>query len=154
MGNARRTIIVHISDDDEGENGLRFGMSGYGVDKEEIKCGKDGSGMKKKDPHKITFEINNRSSKEWLFPTNAQNAMWVGSDSSTCPKTPPPEHPEFPSNDRKVSPDREQLEVKNLNSCAGRYKFSLNFVDAADAAGKLHQYDPIWTNQNGGSSNN
>lgn len=150
MGEANRTIIVHIYDDDNEPNGIGFGLSGFGVVKDEIKCGKDGSGMHAKDAHKITFEINNRSSRTWLFPSNAANAMWVGADSTDCPQTAPPENPEFPEKSMKVSQDREQLEVKNLNSRRGQYKFSLNFVDPSDPAGLLYPFDPIWNNQNGG----
>jgi hypothetical protein len=154
MGEAKRTIIVHIYDNKDEPNELGFGLSGYGVDKDEIKCAKDTSGMRAQEAHKITFEINDRSSRNWLFPTNAANAMWVGSDSTDCPQTAPPENPEFPVKDMKVSQDREQLEVKNLNSTKARFKFSLNFVDASDPSGKLYPFDPIWNNQNGGSRNN
>ena len=155
MGDVRRTIIVHIYDDTSKPNDLGFGMSGYGVHGDEIKCGKDRSGMSKKDPHKITFEINNRTSRNFLFPNDAKNAMWVGNDATTCPKTAPTaENPEFPWKDFNVSNDREQLSVKNLNSAEAQYKFSLNFVDADDPSGKSCRYDPIWTNQNGGSNVN
>jgi hypothetical protein len=157
MGEQNRTIIVHISDDASQPNGLRFGMSGFGVEPRqmdgktdfEIKCGKDKAGMQKKDPHKITFEINNRSSRNWVFPTNVQNAMWVG-DATTCPKTAPGEHTEFKWKDYKRLQDGEQLEVKNQNSSKGDYKFSLNFIDADGNPNELYPFDPIWTNQNGG----
>lgn len=148
MGSAKRTILVHISDDSEGENGLRFGMSGYGVQKEEITCAKEG--MHHEDAHDITFEINNRSERNWLFPADERNAMWVAGNSTDCPKTRPPENPEFPTKDMKVSKDREQLTIKNRNSCRAMYKFSLNFVDADAADNKLYPFDPIWNNQNGG----
>jgi hypothetical protein len=154
MGEAQRTIIVHIWDDDNEPNGLGFGLSGFGVQQDEIKCAKDKAGMHKKDPHKVTFEINNRSSRDWLFPSNEADAIWIGSDASDCPKAAPAENAEFPVKSMKVSPDREQLVVKNLNSCVGRYKFSLNFVEAGDRSeSKLYPYDPIWSNQNGGRTN-
>lgn len=150
MGEARRTILVHIWDDKDEPNGLGFGMSGYGVDKDKIKCGKNEAGLRKSEGHKITFEINNRSSRAWLFPEDGYNGMWVGTDATDCPKSLPRQNPEFPTKDMKVSQDREQLEVKNLNTCKADYKFALNFVDADDPEKKLYQYDPIWANQNGG----
>lgn len=150
MGEEKRTIIVHIYDDNNEPNGLGFGMSGYGVVKDEINCGKDGSGMHAKDAHKVTFEINNRSSRPWLFAGNPANAMWVGSNSTDCPQKAPPPNLEFPEKDRKILQGGEQLEVKNLNTSIARYKFSLNFVDTSDPSGKLYPYDPIWNNHNGG----
>jgi len=154
MGEARRTILVHIWDDDEGQNGLGFGMSGFGVDKDEIKCAKDKAGMGKDDPHKITFEINNRTTRDLRFPDkNPHDAMWVGPNSTTCPQTAPTkDHAEFPWAHYKVLENGEQLEVKNLNSSVGRYKFSLNFAEDGKQT-PLIPYDPIWNNQNGGGYN-
>ena len=149
MGNARRTILVHIWDDTEAENGIQFGMSGFGVQKGEITCAKEG--MHKDEPNKITFEINNRSTRNWLFPSDERNAMWVASNATDCPKALPPENPEFPIKKMKVSQDREQLTVDNLNTRKADYKFALNFVDGDDQK-HLYSYDPIWSNQNGGTA--
>lgn len=155
MGEARRTIIVHIFDDENGENGLGFGLSGYGVRNQEIRCSKDDARppMKKNQAHNVVFEINNRSSRDLVFPTDPARAMWVGSDATTCPKATPPAHSDFPVKGRSVSDDREQLTIENNNSSKADYKFSLNFVEAGNAAeSPLIPYDPIWTNQNGGYS--
>ena len=62
-------------------------------------------------------------------------------------------HADFPLKGRSVSTDREQLTVENVNSCKADFKFSLNFVQAGNAAeAPLIPYDPIWNNQNGGSN--
>lgn len=160
MGEAKRTIIVHIFDQAAGDNGLGFGMSGFGVQARqidnkpnfEIKCAKDKAGMAKKDPHKVTFEINNRSSKDLLFAHLEKNAIWVSENATDCPQNDPGEHADFPLKDMKLSSDREQLTVQNLNSCKADFKFSLNFVEAsAKDDSQMYSYDPIWTNQNGGS---
>jgi hypothetical protein len=50
-----------------------------------------------------------------------------------------------------VSSDREQLSIENKNSAVAKYKFALNFVDGDDQK-HLYPFDPIWNNQNGGSS--
>ena len=150
MGNAKRTILVNIWDDPDAPNGIQFNLSGYGVKQGEITCSK--GGMPKTDSNKITFEINNRSNRNWLFPKNEANAMWVSGNSTDCPEQCPPENPEFPANKVKVSSDREQLAVENKNSGVAKYKFALNFVDGDDQT-HLYQFDPIWNNQNGGSSN-
>jgi len=154
MGEAKRTIVVHMFDDQNGD--LQFNMSGFGVRNHEIRCSKDDPRrpMKKNQPHTVTFEINNRSSKDLVFPTDPARAMWVGSDATTCPKATPPAHGDFPLKGRTVSDDREQLTVENNNSCKADFKFSLNFVEAGNAAeAPLIPYDPIWSNQNGGSMN-
>ena len=148
MGNAKRTILVDIWDDPTKPNGLGFGMAGFDVQNDEIKCSKNG--MKKSEPNKVTFEINNRSTKTWLFPTDKLDAMWVGANAKDCPKTRPAANPEFPTNKINVSSDREQLSLENLNSFAAEYKFVLNVVDENDPSQRLIPYDPIWNNQNGG----
>ena len=38
MGEKKRTIIVHAFDDNDQAGGIGFGMSGYGVRQEEIRC--------------------------------------------------------------------------------------------------------------------
>jgi hypothetical protein len=151
MGNARRTILVHIWDDIEAQNGINFGMSGFGVQKDEITCAK--GAMPHEDSNSVTFEINNRSNRNWLFPSDENDAMWVSENGSDCPQRRPAENPEFPVKDMKVSHDREQLTVRNRNSCKAMYKFTLNFVDGDDQK-HLYPFDPIWNNQNGGSSRN
>jgi hypothetical protein len=153
MGESKRTIIVHMFDDDNGD--LQFNMSGYGVHNQEIHCSKDDARrpMKKNQSHTVTFEINNRSSQDLLFPTDPSRAMWVGTDGTTCPRATPAPHADFPLKGRSVSTDREQLTVENVNSCKADFKFSLNFVQAGNAAeAPLIPYDPIWNNQNGGSN--
>jgi hypothetical protein len=151
MGNAKRTILVHIWDDPEAPNGIQFGMSGFGVQKDEITCAK--GSLPKADSNSVTFEINNRSNRNWLFPTDESDAMWVSDNGTDCPTCRPPENPEFPVKDMKVSHDREQLAVRNRNSSKAMYKFALNFVDGDDQK-HLYSFDPIWNNQNGGSSRN
>lgn len=148
MGNARRTVLVNIWDDPDAPNGIRFNLSGYDVQNNEVKCSK--GGMKKDEPNKVTFEINSRSDRKWLFPSDAGNAMWVAGNANDCPEAKPVENPEFPLKKMNVSSDREQLSVENKNSEAARYKFTLNFVDGDDQK-HLYPFDPIWNNQNGGS---
>jgi hypothetical protein len=149
MGNANRTILVNIWDDPDAPNGIQFNLSGYDVQNNEVSC--DKKGMKKEEFNKVTFEINNRSVRNWLFPSDVGNAMWVGSDATNCPETKPAENPEFPLKKMNVSSDREQLSIENKNSAVAKYKFALNFVDGDDQK-HLYPFDPIWNNQNGGSS--
>jgi hypothetical protein len=77
--------------------------------------------------------------------------MWVGSDATNCPENKQAENPEFPLKKMNVSSDREQLSIENKNSAVAKYKFALNFVDGDDQK-HLYPFDPIWNNQNGGSS--
>jgi len=149
VGNARRTLLVNIWDDPQAPNGIQFNLSGYGVQNNEVKC--DKNGMPKDESNKVTFEINNRSVRNWLFPADETSAMWVGSDAQDCPQAKPVENPEFPVKKMKVSSDREQLSIENKNSCVAKYKFALNFVDGDDQK-HLYSFDPIWNNQNGGSN--
>jgi len=150
MGQASRTIIVHAFDDDDAPKGIGFRMSGLGVDREEIKCAKDGTRppMKKTDPHHVTFELANRSSVELRFPRRASDAIWVSENDRDCPER-AASHGEF--RPQSVSPDGEILKVHNLNSVQGRYKFALNFIDPENGD-EVYSYDPIWDNHNGGTS--
>jgi len=150
VGNARRTILIQITDDPKAPNGVAFSMAGFGVKKDQITCSK--AGMNKNEPNKVVFEIDNQSTRDWLFPSDEANAIWVGANADDCPKSLPPENPEFPVKKMKVSEDRERLSVDNLNTCEADYKFCLNFVEAGDRNQKLCPYDPIWNNQNGGTT--
>lgn len=145
MGNANRTVLVHVHK--EGKD-YKFSMSGYDVTGDEIVCSK--AGMKKSADNMITFEIANHDTN-LLFPSKASRAMWVGDDENDCP----PSQPRGPHQHivaTSVSGDREQLTVKNANPSIDRYKFCLNFVDAEDGSEEtLYQWDPIWDNKNGGS---
>ena len=152
MGEAKRTIIVHIFDDKDEPHGVDFGMSGYGVRHDEIRCSKDKAkrGLRRNKPHEVVFEIANRSSKDLLFPSDKKRAMWVSNDGTSCPTSQPAnEHAVVKA--VKVSDDREQLFVENANPKKESFKFALNFVDAADASeSQLIPFDPVWANQNGG----
>lgn len=144
MGQATRTILVHASDS---KGQPQFSMAGFGVQKDEIECSKDSARpkMKKRDPHKVVFELVNESSYDLRFPNDPDDAIWVGADDTQCPNS-KCANPEIKP--KSVSPDRECLTVLNLNSRAKRFKFSLVFEDAA--SGKRHLFDPIWVNKNGG----
>ena len=150
MGEAKRTVIVHAFDDDDEPAGIGFGMSGYGVSQGEIRCRKDNpkQKMKKSDHHTIVFELANRSSVDLKFRSNPDDAMWVAPDDQTCPNT--PQHQKQVVLGTHVSPDGEQLTVKNHNKESKRYKFALNFEGMFDGQKKVCQYDPIWANNNGG----
>ena len=150
MGEARRTIIVHAFDKEGEPCGVGFGMSGYGVRQDEIRCRKDHPRhpMKKKDEHTIVFELANRSSVDLKFRSKPDDAMWVAADDQTCPDTAcHQKHVVFATH---VSPDGEQLTVKNKNKDDERFKFALNFDAVIDGQKKICQFDPIWANQNGG----
>lgn len=148
MGQANRTIIVHAFNDDNAHKGIGFRMSGLGVDREDIRCDKDGTRppMHKTDPHHVTFELANRSNVELRFPARASDAMWVSDNDRDCPESAVC-HRDF--RPLTVSPDGETLKVQNLNSVKKRYKFALNFIDA-DNPTEVYSYDPIWDNNNGG----
>lgn len=148
MGQASRTIIVHAFDDKRAPKGIGFGMSGLGVDREEIRCDKDGTRppMKRTDPHHVTFELANRSSVALRFPQRASDAMWVSDNDRDCPERAAC-HGDFKP--QGVSQDGETLTVHNLNSSRARYKFALNFIDS-DNPTEVYSYDPIWDNNNGG----
>jgi hypothetical protein len=148
MGQASRTIIVHAFDDDDAPKGVGFRMSGLGVDREEIKCDKEGTRppMHRNDPHHVTFELANRSSVDLRFPPRVSDAIWVSDNDRDCPER-AAAHDEF--RPQSVSPDGETLKVHNLNSVRRRYKFALNFIDGDNPA-EVYSYDPIWDNNNGG----
>lgn len=150
MGEAKRTIIVHAFDDDDKPGGIDFGMSGYGVRKDEIYCRKDHPRhpMKKSDEHTIIFELANRSSVDLRFRKNADDAMWVSADDQTCPNSAC--HQKGVVFATHVSQDGEQLTVKNKNKDKESFKFALNFDAVIDGQKKIIQFDPIWANQNGG----
>ena len=148
MSHANRTIIVHAFDDDKAPKKVGFRMSGFGVDREEIACKKDERPpMKASDPHHVTFELANRSSVDLRFPRRASDAMWVSDNDRDCPENAVC-HGDF--RPLTVSPDGETLKVQNLNSVKKRYKFALNFIDAADPS-EVYPYDPIWDNNTGGT---
>lgn len=144
MGDRKRTIIVHAFKNNEGE--LDYSMSGYGVTDHEIKCTKDGrEKMHKNESHLITFELADRTDLGLKF-MDKPNCMWVSDDNRTCPdRTPTNPHSQIQC--LSVDPDGDRIQVKNLNSAVQQFKFALNFVDKN---GNPHQYDPVWTNGNGG----
>jgi hypothetical protein len=150
MSEARRTIIVHIWDDKTKPGGVDYDLSGYGAKNHEIKCSKQDPkcGMKPGVPHKVTFEIANRSSVDLCFPTDPARAMWVAADGAPCPKQAC--HQKGVVEATAVSSDGEQLMVENMDDVKGRYAFALNFIVRGDPdQSPLYSYDPIWNNQNG-----
>ena len=152
MGEAKRTIIVHAFDKDGEPHGIGFGMSGFGVKQDEIRCKKDNARqrMKQSDPHTIVFELANRSKLDLRFPQNPDDAMWVAPDDQTCPDN--AQHQKQVVFATNVSADGEQLTVKNHNRDKKRFKFALNFHVTKDGQTKRIPFDPVWDNQNGGQA--
>jgi hypothetical protein len=139
---------VRAFDDPSSKGQPAFSMAGFGViGGTDISCSKDEAKprMKKRDHHKIVFELANETDLDLRFPKDADDAIWVGHDDRTCPKG-PCANPEIKP--QSVSPDGECLTVFNLNGRAARYKFSLVFED--EKTGQNHIFDPIWVNKNGG----
>ena len=152
MGEMKRTVIVHAFDKASEPAGIGFGMSGYGVQQDEIRCKKDVDRhpMKQSDAHLIVFELANRSKVDLRFPDNPDDAMWVAPDDQTCPNH--AMHQKQVVFATNVSDDGEQLTVKNNNRHKQRLKFALNFEGVFNGQKKICQFDPIWENQNGGQA--
>ncbi len=94
--------------------------------------------MKKADDYRILFFLDEKGG--YKFVLDKSQVMLI--DGAPCPY--PPGRPEFEVDDV----DDYELEVLNRDSRSASYKFTINLLDGA---GNHVAYDPIYSNQNGGT---
>jgi hypothetical protein len=102
----------------------------------------------------VDFHIEDDAQSGYLFPRDETKAIWVKAASD--PKNPMKDCPKKPSTwpqftPVSVSPDQKVLRVLNLNQHKQVFAFALRFTKDPNAEPDL-LYDPIGTNQNGGTS--
>lgn len=134
-----RQIQVRAERDDGTDDGVRFKLQEGGavLPNGAIRCAKRPTDSKNNDFHEFTFTLSEQE-VDLLFREPANAAMTVVGGNRDIEAI-------------SVAPDRKSLTVRNFNRTASENKFALNFVTRSDPQRPV-VYDPIWTNQNGGSS--
>lgn len=134
-----RQIHVLAERDETAENGVRFALAEGGavLPNGAIRCAKGPTDSKNNDFHDFTFTLNERD-VDLLFREPANAAMTVVGGNRDIEAV-------------NVGADGKSLTVRNFNRTVSESKFALNFVTRANPPRPV-TYDPIWTNQNGGSN--
>jgi hypothetical protein len=100
--------------------------------------------MRRGEVHWVRFFIENGEGCALSFPADPLQAIWF--DFDRCPEGPTVEMP--PGIKRVWSKGGELIVLnKNYSSQTGTFHYRLNLLDPA---GKMHDLDPTWGNQNGG----
>ena len=114
---------------------------------------KTNDGMKKVDYYLVEFDLVDKSSLDLSFAPNPMVAFWVNWNSQSCPNGACYSHEIY-----AVGVDEQhgkKLLVRNEDNSIVDFAFSLGFLkggfDPSDPNGYI-RYDPIGTNQDGGSS--
>ena len=134
-----RQIQIRAERDDTSENGVRFGLreGGAVLPNATIRCAKRPTDSKNDDFHDFTFILNEQD-VDLLFRRPANAAMTVAGGNRDIEVI-------------SVGDGGKSLTVRNFNRTASENKFALNFVTNTTPPRSV-VYDPIWSNQNGGSS--
>jgi len=134
-----RQIEVRAERDDTSENGVRFGLKERGavLPNATIRCAKSPTDSKNNDFHDFTFSLSEQE-VDLLFREPANAAMTVAGGNRDIEAI-------------SVAADRKSITVRNFNRTASENKFALNFVTRTSPQRPV-VYDPIWVNQNGGST--
>lgn len=132
-------IVYHLEDED-------------GHLLESLVFNKDAKGMKKGDPHEVTFTLVQDEGMNLQFATPPDRAMWVNRGTAdeipSCPTSQPKKNNAV---FHATSSQGDTLIVTNKNPQKCYYRFSLNFVDPTGRdPDYLYRFDPIGNNQNGG----
>ncbi len=99
--------------------------------------------MKKaKKKFRIFYHLDDNSGLGLRFQKDKKDALWV--QQGACPKS-ECHHQEF----KAVGVSAEELEVKNENTVAQRYSYTLRFEDRE---GRAVDFDPVVINNGGGVS--
>lgn len=142
-----RRITIKPRRDPTDYSGFKFDMleNGQPVPNDTLQVSKT-KAHKQTDYHTFIFTVENADDTDLKFIDNPFDVMWV-TPGNNCPK-----HRTHDMDFNIGAIDSEHLTVHNANSRQCSLKFVLNFVGTkADGSRGIIAYDPIWTNNNGGS---
>ena len=152
-----RFVDIYVEPDSTSNNGYKFWMEEDKVQTSTLVFNKDTDNMKKKDDYRIEFKLHNQKGAKLHFSKDKSMVLWAevatGAPPNACP-APNSTCPEFYVDPAAYIEDRV-LKVINTDMTAQDISFALNFLEEGNSDGPDASYicyDPIASNQNGGSS--
>lgn len=151
-----RYVDIYVEPDSASANGYKFWMEEDKVETSKLVFNKDTDKMKKSEDYKVEFKLHNQKGAKLCFSKDKSMVMWAmaatGAPSNACPP-PNSTYPEFYVDPATFIEDR-LLTVINEDKTVEDVAFALNFLEEGEKDGPNANYicyDPIASNQNGGT---
>lgn len=152
-----RYVDIYVEPDSSSANGYRFWMEEDKVETSTLVFNKDTDKMKKSDNYKIEFKLHNQNGAKLCFSKDKSMVLWAmaatGAPEGACPPA-NSSHSGFYVDPASYIEDR-LLTVINTDMTVEDIAFALNFLEEGtkdDPNANYICYDPIASNQNGGST--
>jgi hypothetical protein len=151
-----RYVDIFVEPDSNSKDGYQFSMKEGGVGTSNLVFNKNSDNMKKSDEYRIEFKLHNTKGAKLCFSKDTNMVFWAMEIPGPTEACPPPQST-FPG--LYVDPgspiEDSVLKVINTDLSVAQFAFALNFIEEGQKDGpttKYICYDPIGSNQNGGTS--